>query len=97
MYSWAFTRITVDFASYRREKKKGGSIMNASCKACEMQCVNYQRSTESAQDNFCCDINTVNKGLCLGMSVRANKSTPELTLGSCVLLSPKSSENWHQN
>lgn len=95
MYSWALTRITVGFASYSRTKKKR-LIMNAFHETCERRCVNYQRPMESAQDTFWYIINAVNKVLCLGMSVKANISIPELTLASCVLLSPKSGKNWHK-
>lgn len=58
-----------------------------------MKSVNYQHSTESTQDTFRYIINTVNKVLCLDVSVRGNISIPELALGSCVLLSPKSGKN----
>lgn len=92
MCSWALTRITVNFASYSRKKKKR-LIINAFCEACEMQCVNYQCSMKSAKDTFQFIINTVNKVLCLDMSVRANISIPEFTLGSCVPLCPKSGKN----
>lgn len=48
---------------------------------------------KSAKDTFQFIINTVNKVLCLDMSVRANISIPEFTLGSCVPLCPKSGKN----
>lgn len=71
--------------------------MNGFHEVCERLCINYQCSVESAQGTFWYIINTVNKELCLDMSVRANISIPELTLGTCVLLSPKSGKNWRKN